>query len=341
MDLKVVTREELLAARQRVLARGQGLRDGLSGTVIRGRVRSARWQPLQRGVYALSGGEADRATRMWAALLRAGPGAVFSHHSAAEIHGLLREPCPVIHITVPAERNPARRGKIPGVVIHRSSLLERARHPASSVPCTRLEETVLDLVQASASADERFEWICRAIGERLTTAERLRRALRERSRFPGRRAAELALGYAREGIMSWLELQWVTGVERPHGLPAARRQVRVRQETRTRYLDNLYEPYLVCVELDGQAAHPGHEQWRDSARDRWNLVRGKIVTMRFRTADLDSREGRCEAAAQLASVLADRAPAAGADVTDGIAAVRPCGPRCPVRRERRGDDSAL
>jgi hypothetical protein len=48
----------------------------------------------------------------------------------------------------------------------------------------------------------------------------------------------------------------VHGVERAHGLPPARRQARRRHGSGNRYLDNLYEEYGLCVELDGNAAHP-------------------------------------------------------------------------------------
>ena len=80
--------------------------------------------------------------------------------------------------------------------------------------------------------------------------------------------------------MSLLEYRYVHRVERPHGLPAARRQVRIRQRTGNKYLDNLYEEYGVCSELDGTAAHPADEQWRDKRRDNANAVQG-IVTLRF------------------------------------------------------------
>ena len=59
--------------------------------------------------------------------------------------------------------------------------------------------------------------------------------------------------------MSLLEYRYVHRVERPHGLPAARRQARIRQRTGNRYLDNLYEGYGVCSELDGTAAHPAED----------------------------------------------------------------------------------
>jgi hypothetical protein len=41
-----------------------------------------------------------------------------------------------------------------------------------------------------------------------------------------------------------------------------------------RYLDNPYEPFRLCVELDGNAAHPAEGRWRDTRRDNANLAQG-------------------------------------------------------------------
>ena len=59
----------------------------------------------------------------------------------------------------------------------------------------------------------------------------------------------------------------------------------------------------MCSELDGTAAHPADEQWRDKRRDNANLV-GGIVTLRFGFADLGDR--RCQTAADVATVLRRR-----------------------------------
>ena len=102
---------------------------------------------------------------------------------------------------------------------------------------------------------------------RRTTADRIRHAMDARKKMRWRRELAAALGDADDGVLSVLEYRYVRRVERPHGLPAARRQARIRQRTGNRYLDNLYEEYGVCVELDGTAAHPADEQWRDKRRD--------------------------------------------------------------------------
>jgi hypothetical protein len=290
---------ELLAAQSKAIARYQGSLTGIDPRSMRSKVSGARWQRLQRGVYATFSGDPARETVLWAALLRAGPDAVLSHQTAAERHGLIDEPSPVIMITVPASRHPAQV-KIPGVIVHRSGAITRTRHPAMLPPCTRVEDTVLDLIQIASTFDDAYAWICRAIGRRRTTAERIRKAMDSRQKMRWRRELTVALSDADDGALSLLEYRYVRRVERPHGLPLARRQARIRQRTGNKYLDNLYEECGVCVELDGTAAHPEDEQWRDKRRDNANLF-GGIVTLRFGFPELGDH--RCESAAFVAGVL--------------------------------------
>lgn len=297
---------ELLARQDGVIGRSQGLEFGLSAYSMRHRARAGEWQRIQRGVYATFSGEATREAQLWAALLRAGPEAVLSHQTAAELYGLIKQPSPLIHVTVPAASNPAKSSRIPGVVVHRSRILDRTRHPALLPPRTRIEETVLDLIEEMDAPADRYEVICRAIGGRLTTAARLRVALKRRKRFHDRREAEAALEDAGQGALSNLERWYLRGVERRHKLPVAKRQARRKADGQSIYLDNLYEEYRVCVELDGAAAHPAGEQWRDKRRDRRNLADGEIVTMRFGFADLSTERAQCETAGEVARALRGR-----------------------------------
>lgn len=305
-----------------VITVGQAVAAGMSAKAIRSLVHAGRWQVLQRGVYAAFTGKPSRQAELWAAQLRAGPeSAVLSHQTAAELWGLVSSPSQVIHVTVPHDSNPERCGAIPGVIVHRSRSLPRSRHPALTPPRTRLEETLLDLINGARSFDERYDWICRGIGRRLTTASRIWAALEARPRMQCREDIELALGYANGGALSVLELRYARGVERVHGLPAATRQARVQQATGSRYLDNLYMEYRACVEIDGTAAHPEDEQWRDKSRDRWNAVHEGIDTIRIGVPDLINKERQCRTAADVSKWLSGRGPKVG----------RPCGPGCPVR----------
>jgi hypothetical protein len=303
---------ELLARQDGVIGRSQALEFGLSAYSMRHRARAGEWQRTQRGVYATFSGEATREAQLWAALLRDGPEAVLSHQTAAELYGLVKQPSPLIHVTVPAASNPAKSTRIPGVVVHRSRILDRTRHPVLLPPRTRIGDTVLDLIEEMDAPTDRYDVICRAIGGRLTTAARLRPALKRRKRFRDRREAESALEDAGQGALSNLERWYLRGVERRHKLPAAKRQARRNVGGQSIYLDNLYEAYLVCVELDGTAAHPAGEQWRDKRRDRRNLAAGKIVTMRFGFADLSTERAQCHTAGEIARVLCGRGPWTGA-----------------------------
>jgi very-short-patch-repair endonuclease len=317
------TYREVLADQAGVISRIQCVDLGLSTDTVENQLRYGRWRQLQRGVYATFTGEPARASQLWATLLRAGPGATFSHQTAAELHGLTDKPSPLIHITVPTDRNPTRYRRLPGIVIHRSAALVRTRHPMMSPPRTRVEDTVLDLIEAVDSFEEKYGWICHAVGRRLTTAKRIRTALDARPKFPGRRQIEQALADADGGALSNLELWYLRDVERPHGLPTGKRQARIRQQTGCRYLDNLYEEYRLCVEVDGTAAHPANEQWRDKRRDRWNAVHGKILTLRFGYLDLRDQQSKCETAAEVVTSLCDRGPSIG----------HPCRRQtCPVTR---------
>jgi hypothetical protein len=312
----------ILKEQEGVITVGQAVAAGVPAKTVRAFVRAGRWQVMQRGVYAAFTGKPDRKAEMWAAQLRAGrETAVLSHQSAAELWGLVGSPCPVIHVTVPHDSRPERCGPIPGVAIHRSRSLQRARHPVLTPPRTRVEETLLDLIDGARDFDDAYEWICRGIGRRRTTAPRIWAALEARPRIRWREDIKLALGYADGGALSVLEFRYVRGVEHPHGLPTATRQARVRHLTGNRYLDNLYAEYRACVEIDGTAAHPEDEQWRDKSRDRWNAVHEGIDTIRIGVPDLINQERLCRTAADVTKWLSGRGPKVG----------RPCRPGCPVR----------
>jgi hypothetical protein len=313
---------QVLRDQDGVLDAAQASAAGVTSESLKNQLRHGRWRRLHRGVYAAFSGTPIRRAELWAALLRAGPDAILSHQTAAELYGLLDARSSVIHITVPHDSNPARCRKIPGIVIHRSRSIARSRHPVLTPPRTRVEDTVLDLIECSQSFEEAYDWICRAIGRGRTTPERIRAAMDTRPRVRWRHDTELALGDASDRARSLLELRYVRGVERPHGLPTAKRQARVRQQTGNRYLDNFYEEYRACVEVDGTAAHPQDEQWRDKRRDRWNSVHEKIETIRVGFLDLRNQQSRCEAAADVAKGLSGRGPAVG----------HACSRRgCPVR----------
>jgi hypothetical protein len=300
-----------------IVTSAQAVAAGLSAELLRSRVSQGRWQRVHRGVYATFSGGLSRRAELWAAVLSAGSGAMLSHRSAAELHGLTDVPGQVIHVTVPTDRRV--RSDIAGVIVHRSARAAQAAHPVATPPRTRVEETVLDLVDGSRSLDEAVGWVTRGLGRRLTTADRLRATLAKRRRIRWRAALTELLSPDQAGVLSVLEHRYVREVERPHTLPVAARQARFRQDGRTGYRDTLYREYRLAVELDGQLAHPAEKKWRDARRD--NLAAaGGITTLRFSWADVTTRP--CDVAAQVAAVLG----------RSGYAGAGPCSAACPVGR---------
>jgi predicted transcriptional regulator of viral defense system/very-short-patch-repair endonuclease len=287
---------ELAAFQEGVITRAQAAGLGLTEGALRARIRAGYWLPLGRGVYRTFTGEAHRRSVLWAAVLQAGHGAVLSHPSAAEIDRLTDVPSSPVHVAVSLRR---RVERIPGVVVHYSSRVEEARHPCLQPPRTRIEETVLDLAHSAAAFDEAASWLCRAVGGRFTTAERLGAAIAARQRLRRRVALLAALDEIGDGVHSLLELRYAK-IERAHELPRAQRQARFSRGRRTLYRDNLAQEYALAVELDGRAAHPAERRWRDMRRDNAGLAEG-VVTLRYGWADVTERP--CQVAAQVGQAL--------------------------------------
>jgi hypothetical protein len=286
-------------------------------SLITSPLRSGRWQRPYPGVYVAFTGRLGREAELWAAVLRAGPRAVLSHQTAAELDGFAARPGRLIHVTVPLAQHMIRT---PGIVVHRSGRLEAARHPARIPPRTRIEETALDLAQLATTFDDAFGWISRPCNGRLTRPPLLLQAIQSRSKIRWRAELTLALADIADGVLSPLEHRYVRNVERPHGLPAAKRQVLILRGSQHQFLDNLYQQFGLGVELDGQAFHPTEQRWQDIGRDN-ALAADGILILRYGWADVSDRA--CQTAIQVGDTAAKRG-------WTGV--LRRCGPACPVAR---------
>lgn len=303
---------DLAASQGGVLTRAQLLSADLSGGIIRSRLDRGSWRRVYPGVYSTSSSELKRQSALWAAVLGAGPGAMLSHQTAAELWRLADEPSSLIHVAVPSERRLTRR---PGVVLHMSARAGQAVHPAASPPRTRVEETVIDLWETARTIDDSVGWVTRAIGRRRTTADRLRVAAGSRNKLRWR--SQLAELLDEDGVHSVLEFRYVRDVERAHGLPTATRQLRSRSGGRSLYRDEVYEQYQTVVELDGRLAHPGDTRWDDIRRDNAAATTG-LATLRYGWAPVSRTP--CLVAAEVDEVLGLR----------GFAGAEPCSAGCPV-----------
>ena len=283
-----------------VLSRRQAMDAGISSSRVGHLVRSGRWRQLHPGVYLTHSAEPDLLGRAWAALLHAGHDAVLSHRTAGHLQGLVDDPPSTLELVVPdAHRVTAR----PGVRVRRSLWVEQRRHPSRTPPQTRVEDTVLDLVESASQPDEVVGWLTASTGRRLTTAERLRQAADRRSRLRHRQLVAEVLHELRAGVASPLEHRYRRDVERAHGLPGGRCNLGVTIAGRRRYRDVVYLPFGVSVELDGLADHAAHGLSEDHRRDNASLV-DDVLVLRYGWRDVVVQP--CRTAGQVSALLRRR-----------------------------------
>jgi hypothetical protein len=324
----------ILRTQQNVVSTAQALALGMTPDAIRSKVESGRWQRVYRGAYATFTGDLSREARLWAVVLRCGPGALLSYETAAEIHGFAYLPADRIHVTVPEANNPARWTDLRNVVVHRSLNCQFDPQPPWNLPRTPVNATVLDLVDSAATLDDAYAWLSRAITGKKATIGMLGGALKERKKIRRRTWLEDALLDVSDGIHFPLERRWTRDVQRAHGLPAATHQVRREGADGIRFLDNLYQPYNLSVELDGLAFHPPEERDKDKHRDNETVIATGAQTLRYGFRQVANHP--CDQAAQFARAL----------VKNGwpAATLKRCEkPRCPViavaERLQVGDNS--
>ncbi|TDD98867.1 type IV toxin-antitoxin system AbiEi family antitoxin domain-containing protein [Jiangella asiatica] len=310
-----VTLIDLAALQHGVVGLEQAVAAGMTQRRVGWLVRSGHWQRVHARVYATFTGPLPFEAQVWAAILRAGRGAVASHRTAAFLDGLCDDPGPLIHVTLPADRHV--RSRVDGVGLHYAHRLCHTRHPTLSPPRTRVEDTVLDLVDATARPREVETWVTSACQRRLTTPERLADALGRRKKIRWRPMLESMLGDVAAGAQSPLELRHLRAVERAHAMPRGHRQRRVAG-SRVIWVDVDYDRYALRIELDGRVGHVDDGRFRDRRRDNRATSDGR-ATLRYGHSDVFGDP--CGVAAEQGRVLRDRG---------WTGRPRACGPDCPV-----------
>jgi hypothetical protein len=128
------------------------------------------------------------------------------------------------------------------------------------------------------AAAEVVSLVTTAVQRRMTTPDRLRSRLEQRTRHAHRALLIGMLADVAEGAESPLELRYLRTVERPHGLPRGDRQ---NSRAGLRYIrDVLYEEFGLLVELDGRDGHQDIGRFRDMNRDNLHALRDEL-TLRF------------------------------------------------------------
>jgi hypothetical protein len=305
----------IIAEQAGVVSRRQVLRADVSRNTITSKVRHGSWQQLHLGVYGAFTGAVTWEARLWAAVLYAGPGALLSHETAAELLGLTDRRCPLVQVTIPGSRcvRPPQ-----GVTIHRSSFAYPRWRPQRGIPPhTFYAETIIDLVAAADNLDDVVAWVSRGIARNLVSEAQLKEAVTARQRLRWRDQLVEVIERVAGGSHFPLEFRYDRDVERAHGLPAATRQAKfVKPDGARGFRDRCYEKYGLIVELDGTQYHPAEQRDQDRARDN-EAAATTGATLRYGWADVD--RAPCDTAGQVYRALRKRGY---------TGTIRPCSASC-------------
>jgi len=282
-----------------VIDTSQLLGFAVTWAAVRAHTRAGRWQPVLPRVYATFTGPLPRDSRIAAALLYAGPAAVLSHGTAAQMWGMRLESPGPVHVTVPYHCSAVSQP--PFVVVHRSRAF---RHIAvdGQPPLTSRADTAIDLAVAEPTPRGAQQLLTELVTSRRVTVEQVRAQLVERPPWRYRRALEQAVYRVDSGVESMLEELYAVDVEVAHGLPSARRQAPFRVDGRTLYEDAVYDELGIAltVRLDGRTHLEPDVALRDRRRDNAAELAGRSRLV-FGWRELSTRP--CTAAFEVAAVL--------------------------------------
>jgi very-short-patch-repair endonuclease len=247
-----------------LLDRKSATRLGLDHGAISRQLSSGRWVALHPGVYYLDTTAPPWRTRVLAAVLAAGPGAVSSHRTAGVIYELDGVFGDVIELTVPFNGDPDPDGAI----VHRT----RRPRPSTlvgSIPVTTVERTILDL--AALLPDPVMEKaVMSALHKGLTRLELLDQVIASDGGrgVKGTRRLRRVLATTDEGLTGSAAEVEMARILRHPSFPRALTQYRVALPDGSQaYLDFAWPDLMKLVEVDGFAAHSSPESLnRDLAR---------------------------------------------------------------------------
>lgn len=253
-----------------VVSRRQLLDLGLSSAEIEGRLKRGTLHRLHRGVYAVGHRLLTTDGKWMASVLAAGPDAVLSHRSAAQLWRIsLRAP-----IDPEVTRSDGFRGR-PGIRIHRIGLSVDEVTVVDGIPVTSVFRTIFDLA-AVASEREVERAFHEAEVRQLTDRVSLPMLL---ERHPGHRGAaglrRLLASREPTGIVeSKLEEHFLAFLD-ARGFPRPRLNATLSLRGRLLRPDCMWLRERLIVELDGHRVHgTGRAFERDRKRDRELLAEG-------------------------------------------------------------------
>jgi hypothetical protein len=316
--------DSLLELQSGVISRAQLLGCGAAPHDVKRLIRRRDLNELLPGVYMDHTGAPTWLQRAWAGALARWPAALSGASAIRSVVGpgwRGHDDLGPIELAVARHRTLIARD---GYRLRHLTQFEARVQWSTSPPRVRLEDAILQV-----AADQTSEWqaigvLTDACGSRRTTPARLLAATDALTRLRRRRFLREVLVDLDSGACSVLEQGYLRLVERPHLLPAAERQVTIRNDRGREYRDVEYRAYLVGLELDGRVYHESASQRdRDLDRDLDAAVAGKAA-VRLGWGQVFGRP--CLTAERVAALLS---------ANGWIGCASSCGPDCVVSRAAR------
>ena len=254
---------------------------GLSRALIQKWLERGRLHRVHRGVYSIAPPELlSRRGRYMAAILAAGPGAVLSHRSAADLHELRATDRATIDVIVARESTRT----IEGVHVHRSrGLIPADITEIDGIPCTTVARTLLDLA-AVIPVRPLERAIEQAEVQHVLDGRAIQDQLQRNARTKGAKHLRAAMaGHDETAAPTESELEeWLYSVLRRGNLPLPERQVYIDPgdgEPPVR-VDFAWRARKLVVETDGGRYHRTQRAFEsDRRRDQrltqagWRVIR--------------------------------------------------------------------
>jgi very-short-patch-repair endonuclease len=239
--------EELAAEQSGIVSRRQLYAVGITRGEVSANIRADRWRRVGRQSVSIHRAPLTVAAQHWAAVHEAGPRAYLDAGSALIAAGLRGFDVPKIRVSVPRG---ARVWRVRGLDIRQTR--RWTPEDLASGPLRRSRPEVAAVRQALWSRTDREAALVltMTVQQRLATAEEIAHALlavrRDRRRAFVHKVALDLLG----GVRSLGELDVLHECRR-RGLPTPDQQAVRRGRNGTYYLDFVWSPWRVVVEVDG------------------------------------------------------------------------------------------
>lgn len=298
----------LAEEQSQVVSRAQLHVVGWTDNQIDHEIRYGRWHAPAWGVVALQNAPLTYDQRLWLGVLHAGDGAVLTHLTACRRSGLeWQGDDETVHVLTPKGHLVE---PIDGFFFHQTRRQYRRWLGTSAAGPPRLP-----LDHAALLTAERDRHVRRGVGllaacvqQRLTTADRLIRTVREIRKLRNGAVFLVLLGDIAGGAQSFAEID-VAGLCERNGLAQPTRQaVRTDTDGRRRYLDcewELPDGRVVVLEVDGSFHLKVGSWWRDMKRERAVVLSRSVV---LRCASIELRLEPWEIASDLRAAGVPNAP---------------------------------